>query len=315
MPPDLSSTAFVFPGQGSQKVGMGRALAQAEPAAAAVFAEADEVLGVSLSKLCWDGPEAELNDTVNTQPALLVHSVAVLRALEGRGLHTSPAFAAGHSLGEFSALVASGALTFREALRLVRARGLAMKAAGESNPGGMAAVLGLDVEVVDAACRQAREATRQAVEVANDNCPGQVVISGAEPALAAAGEILKGLGARRVVRLAVSIAAHSSLMASAQQTFGAVLEKAQVAEPRLTVIGNVQASPLRSAQEIRVDLEAQLTSRVRWTESIRTMVTSGVTRFFEIGTGEVLSGLIRRTDPSVQAAAVDLPESFAPLLG
>jgi [acyl-carrier-protein] S-malonyltransferase len=293
---------------------MGRALAEAEPAAAAVFAEADQILGAPLSRLCWEGPESDLSDTVNTQPALLVHSVAVLRALEARGVASQPAFVAGHSLGEFSALVAAGSLSFPEALRLVRERGRVMKEAGQRHPGGMAAVIGLDVDVVDGACREAREATGSAVEVANDNCPGQVVISGSEAALARATDRLKELGARRVIRLAVSIAAHSSLMASAQEVFRHSLARAEVAEPRLTVIGNVHAEPLHSVLDIRTDLEAQLTSRVRWTESVRSMARNGVTSFFELGTGEVLSGLIHRTDPAVQVHAVDTPSSYLPLL-
>jgi [acyl-carrier-protein] S-malonyltransferase len=311
---DLSHAAFVFPGQGSQKVGMGRALAEAEPAAAAIFAEADDVLGEPFSRLCWDGTEADLNDTVNTQPALLVHSVAVLRALQARGLQSAPAFVAGHSLGEFSALVAAGSLPFPDAVRLVRERGRVMKAAGQTNPGGMAAVLGLEVDAVEVACRQAAQEAGAPIEVANDNCPGQIVISGSEAGLARAIQLLKERGARRAVRLAVSIAAHSSLMAPAQESFRQTLASANMAEPRLTVIGNVHAAPLQSAQEIRADLEAQLTAPVRWTDSIRCMVRGGVTTFFEVGTGEVLSGLIRRTEPGVHVHALDLPESYRSLL-
>ena len=290
---------------------MGRALAEAVPAAAALFAEADEILSFSLSRLCWTGPETDLNDTLNTQPALLVHSVAVLKALEAQGLSARPAFVAGHSLGEFSALVAAGALRFPDALRLVRERGRVMKEAGALQPGGMAAVLGADVDVVEEACRRARASSGAAVEVANDNCPGQVVISGADAGLAAATQELQALGARRVIRLAVSIAAHSSLMAPAQRTFARSLASAPLDDPRLTVLGNVGAAPLRTAAEARADLEAQLTSRVRWTESVRAMVAAGVHEFFEIGTGEVLSGLIRRTEPAAKVHAVDGPDSLA----
>lgn len=290
---------------------MGRALADAVPAAAAVFAEADEILGMALSRLCWEGPEADLNDTLNTQPALLVHSVAVLRALEATGYPTRPATLAGHSLGEFSALVAAGALAFPQALRLVRERGRVMKDAGARQPGGMAAVLGVDVDRVDEACRVAREASGSPVEVANDNCPGQVVISGAEAGLAAATEGLRAMGAKRVIRLAVSIAAHSSLMMPARESFRRTLAAARVDDPMLEVIGNVGVRRLGTAAEVRADLEAQLTSRVRWTESIRAMIAEGVTTFFEIGTGEVLSGLVRRTDSAVAAHAVDAPDRFA----
>lgn len=289
---------------------MGKGLAEAVPSAAATFAEADEILGFALSRLCWDGPEADLNDTVNTQPALLVHSVAVLRAIQSQGLPAAPAFAAGHSLGEFSALVAAGALTFPDALRLVRERGRLMKEAGGLRPGGMAAVLGADIEVVEEACRRASETSGAPVEVANDNCPGQVVISGAEAGLEAATPVLQALGARRVIRLAVSIAAHSSLMAPAQQVFRLALASALIEAPRVAVVGNVGAAPLETAADVRADLEAQLTSRVRWTESVRRMAASGVTRFFEIGTGEVLSGLIRRIDPGVQVFALDLPVGY-----
>jgi [acyl-carrier-protein] S-malonyltransferase len=178
MPPDFHQTGFVFPGQGSQKVGMGRELAQADPAARAVFAEADEALGVPLSRLCWEGPAEELNDTAVTQPALLTHSVAVLRALQARSSAAHPAAVAGHSLGEFSALVCAGAIDFPHALALVRERGRLMKEAGRRNPGGMAAVLGLDVDPVDEVCRKVQAETGQVVQVANDNCPGQIVISG-----------------------------------------------------------------------------------------------------------------------------------------
>ena len=209
--------------------------------------------------------------------------------------------------------MAAGSLRFPEALRLVRERGRLMKEAGALQPGGMAAVLGAEVEVVDEACRLARASSGAAVEVANDNCPGQVVISGSEAGLTAATQELQRLGARRVIRLAVSIAAHSSLMAPAQQTFRLALASARVDDPRLPVLGNVTAAPLETAAEVRADLEAQLTSRVRWTESIRAMVAAGITEFFEIGTGEVLSGLIRRTEPAAKTHAVDGPDSLAQL--
>ena len=310
MPPDPAHTAFVFPGQGSQKVGMGKELAAADASARAVFAEADDILGFPLSRLCWEGPAEELNDTAVTQPALLTHSVAVLRALQARQPGLAPAVVAGHSLGEFSALVAAGALDFSPALRLVQARGRLMKEAGERNPGGMAAVLGLDVGQIDAICRAVEAESGGVVQVANDNCPGQVVISGSEGALAMAMERLGAAGAKRTIRLAVSIAAHSALMEPATATFGQRVDEAGVRDPLIPVVGNVQAVVLRSAAEIGADVRAQLLSRVRWTESIRRMIAEGTQSFAELGTGEVLTGLIRRIDRTPTLTALDLPQTL-----
>jgi [acyl-carrier-protein] S-malonyltransferase len=310
MPPDPNHTAFLFPGQGSQKVGMGKDLAAADASARAVFAEADEILGYSLSRLCWDGPAEELNDTAVTQPALLTHSVAVLRALEARQPGLAPAVVAGHSLGEFSALVAAGALDFAPALRLVQQRGRLMKEAGQRNPGGMAAVLGLDVEQIDTICRAVEAESGGVVQVANDNCPGQVVISGDEAALATAMERLAAAGAKRTIRLAVSIAAHSALMAPASPTFGQRVDEAGVRDPALPVIGNVGAQVLRDAAGVRDDVKAQLTSRVRWTESVRRMIAEGMQSFAEVGTGDVLIGLLRRIDRTPSLTALDLPEAL-----
>jgi [acyl-carrier-protein] S-malonyltransferase len=216
-------------------------------------------------------------------------------------------------LGEFSALVAAGALGFADALALVRERGRAMKAAGERSPGGMAAVLGLEAPIVEEVCREAAEETGGVVQVANDNCPGQVVISGDERALAQASEALSQRGARRVIRLAVSIPAHSPLMKHAQGVFGPPLDAAPLSDPALPIYGNVGASPLRTAVELRDDLRAQLTSPVRWTDSIRAMTAAGVTTFLELGTGSVLCGLIRRIAPQATAVALDSAESFGAL--
>jgi [acyl-carrier-protein] S-malonyltransferase len=207
------TTAFLFPGQGSQTLGMGGDLAQAYSVARDTFAEADNLLGFSLSSLCFEGPEESLNDTYNTQPALFVASLATLRVLQGEGWSASPSFTAGHSLGEYSALVAAGALTFADGLRLVRERGRLMKEAGERGPGGMAAIIKLDDETVTDICQRASQETGQVVQVANYNSPGQVVISGDNQALEVAMEMAQAAGAKRVVRLAVSIAAHSPLMA------------------------------------------------------------------------------------------------------
>ena len=286
---------YLFPGQGSQYVGMGREWFAAFPAARAVFERADEVLGFPLSRLCFEGPEDALNETVNTQPAVFTVSVAALRALEERGMEP-PAYVAGHSLGEFSALVAADSLVFEDGLRLVRERGRLMQEAGARHPGGMAAVLGLGPEPVEEVCAAVREETGEYVGVANDNCPGQLVISGAFAALEAATEQLRERGARRVVRLAVSIAAHSPLMAEAAAAFQQRLAETEFREPRVPVIGNATAGPLTTPSAIREALGRQLTSPVRWTESLRYLLAQGATRFVEVGPKDVLSGLVRRVD-------------------
>jgi len=293
-----AQTAFLFPGQGSQKLGMGRDLAEASPLARLVFEQADEWLGLPLSDIAWDGPEDELNDTIHTQPALLTHSVAALRLFQERFPDFRPAFVAGHSMGELSALVAAGALSFKETLALARRRGELMKAAGEISPGGMAAVLGLDIPALNEVCARA-SGPDEIVQVANDNCPGQVVISGTSSALERAIQLAKDAGARRVRPLAVSIAAHSPMMAHAQADFNQAVAAAPISDPAIPLVGNVSALPLSSAAEIRADLRAQLTSPVRWTESIQEMVRRGVTTFIEIGSGEVLCGLVKRIDPEV----------------
>jgi [acyl-carrier-protein] S-malonyltransferase len=313
MPIDPRTTALVFPGQGSQFVGMGKALAQAEPAAAEVFARADYLLGFPLSTLCWEGPAQTLNDTVNTQPALLVHSVAAVRVLQQRQPGFRPAFVAGHSMGEFTALVAAEALGFDQALELVLERGRAMQAAGARRPGGMAAVFGLEVEAVAETCAHASREVGAIVQVANDNCPGQVVISGEAPALDRAMELLTAGGAKKTVRLAVSIGAHSPLMQPAQDRLTRALAAAGLTDPRVPIIGNVEAAPLVTAEGIRRDLKAQLTSRVRWSESVQAMRAAGVTTFAELGAGNVLCGLIRRIDRAAVTMAVDAPGSFAAL--
>jgi [acyl-carrier-protein] S-malonyltransferase len=302
-------TAFLFPGQGSQAVGMGADLAQDFPAARKVFELADEQLGFSISDMAWNGPEEELNDTVNTQPALLVHSVAVLEVFREKYPEFQPKFVAGHSMGELSALVASQALSYLEALKLVRIRGEAMRHAGEISPGGMAAILGLDIPTLEDVCTQA-SLPGEKVQVANDNCPGQVVISGATPALERALELARAAGARRAVPLAVSIAAHSNLMEAAQAQFSQAVEQAPMQTPHVTIVGNVSAAPLTNEAAIRQDLMAQLTSRVRWTESIQWMISQGVQYFIEMGSESVLSGLLRRIDREAQAISLGTPQDF-----
>jgi [acyl-carrier-protein] S-malonyltransferase len=313
MPLNPKTTAFLFPGQGSQRAGMGRALAEESPHAAEVFSRADEILGFPLSRICWQEPAEVLNQTENAQPALLTHSVAALRAFEARFPEFQPAGAAGHSLGEFTALVAAGSLTFEDALKLVRERGLAMKHAGEVNPGGMLAALGAEISLAERACQEASDQTGKIVGVANDNCPGQVVISGEEEALAAAREILQEAGVRRLVPLPVTIAGHSPLLDPAQARLNQALEETPVLDPGFPVIGNVHAGPLESAAEIRADLSAQLTSRVRWTESMQAMIASGIDTFLEFGSGDVLSGMLKRIDRNVHSIHIDEPESFVDL--
>jgi [acyl-carrier-protein] S-malonyltransferase len=282
---------------------MGKELCALSQAAAEVFAQADRLLGFPLSRLCFEGPPESLNDTVNTQPAVLTVSVAALRALEAR--LGPPVFVAGHSLGEFSALVAAGVLPFEEALRLVRERGRLMKEAGERNPGGMAAILGLETKEVEELCSRVREATGGYVGIANDNCPGQVVISGDEEALRTAMEKMKAAGARKVVRLAVSIAAHSPLMAEAAAAFRRALEAVTFRPPTIPFVANATAGPVTDPDQIREALGRQLTSPVRWTESVRWMICQGAARFVEVGPGKVLTSLLRRIDRGVEGQTTE----------
>jgi [acyl-carrier-protein] S-malonyltransferase len=306
------TTAFVFPGQGSQAVGMGKELAEAHPIAKETFDEADSILGFSLSQLMWDGPKEELNETINTQPALFVHSVAAWKTFTLHNPDFKPATVAGHSLGELSALTASGALSFSDGLRLVRTRGELMKRAGELNPGGMAAILGVDIPTLDKVCAESSTAD-EIVQVANDNCPGQVVISGHKAALERAMAGAKAADAKRAMPLQVSIAAHSPLMATIQEDWNTAVEACAIEKPNLPVVGNVHARPMLMADELREDIKAQMQSRVRWTESVQLMQMNGIQAYVEAGSGDVLLGMIKRIDPAALRISLGNPKDFVAL--
>ncbi|MFM8876931.1 MAG: ACP S-malonyltransferase [Anaerolineae bacterium] len=309
---DLKTTAFVFPGQGSQAVGMGKALAEEQSIARDTFAEADSILGFALSNLMWNGPDTDLNDTVNTQPALFVHSIASFRTFTRLFPDLEPAAVAGHSLGELSALTASGALSFEDGLRLVRKRGELMKRAGVLAPGSMAAILGVDIPTLDKVCVEASTAN-ELVQVANDNCPGQVVISGAKAAVERAMAGAKAAGAKRALPLAVSIAAHSPLMSSIQEEWNQAVDAALMNQPKIPVIGNVHASVLKTADDARADIKAQMQSRVKWTDSVKVMSDMGVKSFVEVGTGSVLGGLVKRIASEAVSYPLGNPQDFAAL--
>jgi [acyl-carrier-protein] S-malonyltransferase len=287
---------LVFPGQGAQFVGMGGSLIEASAAAAGAVREADDVLGFALSDLMANGPAEELEDTYNAQPAILAISIAAKRAVEsalGEPLH--PAMVAGHSLGEFSALVAAGVLDYADALRLVRERGRIMKEAGTTNPGAMAAVLGLDDDALAEVCREASTEDGLVV-VANRNCPGQTVISGEVGALERASELAKERGAKRVARLGVSIASHSPLMAAASAEFARHVSGLTLADPQVPVVANGSAKPMTARDDVAAEISAQMAAPVDWTGSVETMLGHGIRTFIELGPGAVIAGLIKRID-------------------
>jgi [acyl-carrier-protein] S-malonyltransferase len=306
------SLAFIFPGQGSQAVGMGKALADAFPAARAVFEEVDAALNETLTKVIWEGPAETLTLTENAQPALMAVSLAVMRVLEteaGVDLARDAQFVAGHSLGEYSALAAAGALSIGDTARLLRIRGRAMQKAVPVGTGAMAALLGLDFEqAVTVAGEAARD---QICQAANDNGGGQVVVSGDKAAVERAVEIAKGRGARRAMMLPVSAPFHCALMQPAADVMAAALAAVTVKSPAVPVVANVLAKPVRDPADIVAALIAQVTGTVRWRESIVFMANAGVTRLYEVGAGKVLSGLVKRIAEGVSGVSIGTPDDVA----
>lgn len=314
----MSSLAFIFPGQGSQFIGMGQDLAEAFPAARAVFEEVDAALDQKLSALMWEGEAAELTLTANTQPALMAHSLAAMKALEAEfGIAvTEAACVAGHSLGEYSALAAAGALSISDTARLLRIRGNAMQAAVAPGEGAMAALLGADLDQAEAACAAGR-AAGGACEIANDNAPGQLVLSGSAGAIEAACAAAREAGVKKAMALNVSAPFHSSLMAPAAEAMAEALADVEIRPPAVPLVANVTARESTDPDAIRRQLVEQVTARVRWTETVQHMVAQGVTRTGEVGAGKVLTVMQRRIEKSLQGFTLGTPadlEAFATAL-
>ncbi|KHL92521.1 malonyl CoA-ACP transacylase [Paenibacillus sp. IHB B 3415] len=302
----MGKIAFVFPGQGAQAVGMGKDVYEALPQSRAVFEKGDEVLGFPLSKLIFEGPESELKQTVNTQPALVTASVAYLEALQHLGV--TPDYVAGHSLGEYSALVAAGVLSYEDAVRLVRLRGQFMEEAVPGGQGAMAATLGADRAALTELCRSISEAGNS-VELANVNCPGQIVVSGTVAGVNEVVQRVKEAGGKRAIPLEVSGPFHSSLMKEAAEQLAAELQKVTFNTPVMPVIVNVTAAPVTDPEEIRNLLVAQVFSPVLWQDSVEWLIADGVDTFVEIGSGSVLAGLIRKIDKNVKLVNINSLES------
>ncbi|MFV1593494.1 ACP S-malonyltransferase [Phaeobacter sp. JH20_36] len=302
--------AFVFPGQGAQTIGMGKALAEAYPAAKAVFDEVDAALGEALSQLIWEGDIETLTLTQNAQPALMATSLAAMRALEAEGVSIDKAaFVAGHSLGEYSALAAAGAISVADTARLLRIRGKAMQSAVPVGEGAMAAILGLDLEAVRAVADAAAQG--EVCQAANDNDPTQVVVSGAKAAVERAAEIAKEKGAKRAVMLPVSAPFHCALMQPAADVMAEALAGVEITSPAVPLIANVRADAVTDPAEIRQLLVEQVTGSVRWRESVQTMAAKGVIEFWEIGAGKALSGMIRKIDRNLACRQIGTAEDVA----
>ncbi len=302
----MGKIAFVFPGQGAQAVGMGKDVYDALPQSRAVFDKGDEVLGFSLSRLVFEGPDSDLKQTVNTQPALVTTSVAYLEALAGKGLE--PDYVAGHSLGEYSALVAAGVLSYEDAVQLVRLRGRFMEEAVPGGQGAMAAVLGAEREALAGLCRSISE-EGNTVELANVNCPGQIVVSGSQAGVSAVVERVKEAGGKRAIPLEVSGPFHSSMMKEAAERLAAELQRVTFNAPAVPVVVNVTASPVSDPEEIRDLLVRQVYSPVLWQDSVEWLIANGVDTFVEIGSGSVLAGLIRKIDKTVKVIGINSLES------
>ena len=299
MEPSITKVAWLFPGQGSQQVGMGRALCEKSATARELFEKADEILRRPISTICFEGPEELLRQTVNTQPAIFVVSLACLAAFRAREESANlPAFVAGHSLGEYTAAVAAGALSFEDGLSLVQERGRLMQAAGEENPGTMIAVLGLDEAVAREIC------SASGAQVCNVNAPGQVVIGGGPDAVARATEVAKSYGARRIMPLSVGGAFHTSLMQPAAEGMAAALAKTGFSAPRVPIIANGTGMPVSDVEGLQKELSYQLTHPVLWQQSVEYMVAEGVNVFVEFGPGQVLSGLVKRMAPAASINSV-----------
>ncbi len=305
----LSDVAYVFPGQGSQRVGMGLDLYNRYPSAREAFAEADATLGFPISRLCFEGPEDELKRTDNVQPAILLTSIACLRAAQEatNEFLPPPSFVAGHSLGEYTALVAANALSLSDAVNIVRERGRLMHRAGQKNPGGMLAIIGLGTEVIEDICLHSQ------CNISNINCPGQIVISGAVDSLAEASELARMKGARRIIPLKVSAAFHSTLMEPIMDEFGEVILNSTFHPPAIPIISNTTAQPLTDVESIKEELVRQLRQCIQWQSSVEYIIRTGVTSFYEIGPGTVLSGLIKRINSEVQISNISGVEDITRL--